>query len=411
MLQKIELKYGKKLCPVELPQSADILSIKEPVFNISKDKFKEDLLNELPANESELDSVSIVLADKTRLCSYKKYLPWLLDILHERGIEKQAITFFIAYGTHVEQSDEECLAAYGDIYGQYGFVHHDSGNKELFVLTGKTAKGTKIHIRKDILESDLIITFGALSHHYFAGYGGGRKLLFPGLGYKPDIYQNHRLFLDTDQKRLHPGCGPGQLANNPLAEDLKQIDAAQTPGKIAIHGILDSKGKVSQLIVGRSYHDFVCACKILDSFYKTSAERQYELVLASCGGFPKDINFIQAHKAINNAAMFVKDNGYLVVFAECMDGVGSDTFMEYFNHHGFIPAFKALEKNYKGNGGTALSMMAKTKRINIFLKTRLGDKLCSQMGMKKIETKRIPLLIKEFQNDMACIANASLLIR
>ena len=41
----------------------------------------------------------------------------------------------------------------------------------------------------------------------------------------------------------------------------------------------------------------------------------YDLVLASCGGFPKDINLIQSHKAIHNAAAFVRDGGRLVMLS------------------------------------------------------------------------------------------------
>ena len=411
MRRKIKFKYGKYSIDIALPDNTAIMSIREPLFNINKKKFLQDLYRILPENLQNSSTVAIVVADKTRLCDYKIYLPWILDILHQKGIENQQIQFFIAYGTHARQSDEECLAAYGDIYQKYRFIHHDSSDKSLFTHLGKTSIGTGVHIRKDILKSDLIITFGALSHHYFAGYGGGRKLLFPGLGYKPDIYQNHKLFLDKDGKQLNPGCRPGNFENNPLARDLKQIDDFIETQRVSIHGILDSKAKVCQLIVGKTYKDFLTACKTLDSFYKTRTGNQYELVIASCGGFPKDINFIQAHKAINNAAMFVKDRGSLIVLAECIDGIGSDTFIEYFNYRSFIQAFNVLKKDYKGNGGTALSMMTKTSRINIFLKTSLNDKICKTIGVKKVEDTMIQTLIKKFQHDIACIENASLLIR
>jgi len=411
MLKKIKFKYGKTFCDIELPEKADLLSIREPLLFINKKKFSADFSLKLPKKLSSHHTISIVIADKTRLCGYKTYLPWILEILLQKGIKNQQITFFIAYGTHARQSDKECLNVYGDLYQTYRFIHHDCNDKNLFTCLGKTPKGTKVHIRKDLIKNDLIITFGALSHHYFAGYGGGRKLLFPGLGYKPDIYQNHGLFLDKTLKKLSPGCQPGNLENNPLARDLKEIDDFIEPQRISIHGILDSKAMVCQLIVGKTYNDFLTACKTLDTYYKTKVKRQYDLVIASCGGFPKDINFIQAHKAINNASMFVKDNGRLVVLTECNDGIGSDTFIEYFRYHDFCQAFNVLEKDYKGNGGTALSMMTKTKRINIFLKTALNDKTCETIGTQKIEEDMIQTLIKKFQHDMACIENASLLIR
>lgn len=408
MHKKTHFKYGLDTVSIELPDKTDALSIREPVLNIHQEMFEEDVLNALPKELPDNAAISIVVADKTRLCGYKIYLPWILDLLHKKGIDDRQITFFIAYGTHARQSDEDCLNAYGKIYQNYRFVHHDGNDKVLFTPLGKTHKGTPVRIRKDLHTSDLIITFGALSHHYFAGYGGGRKLLFPGLGYTPDIYQNHSLFLDKTAKNLSFGCRPGNLGNNPLARDLKQIDGSVETPRVAIHGILDSKGSVCQLIVGNTYDDFLTACNTLDSFYKTGIKKKYDIVIASCGGFPKDINFIQAHKAVNNAAMFVKDKGSLILFAECTEGIGSDTFIDYFKFQDFDQAFNGIAKNYKGNGGTALSMMAKTNRINIFLKTALDDKICSRIGIRKIE----PLMIQKKMTDLdvAAIENASLLI-
>ena len=429
MSKTYKLKYGKTFLNVDLPgntktantttNNAENLNIKEPEFCITKEKFTQDFSLYLPFDLTNCTAatfaVSIVVADKTRLCDYKIYLPWLLEILQAKNILKSQIQFFIAYGTHARQSDKECCAAYGDVYKNYNFIHHDSDDKSLFTYLGKTRRGTKIHVRKDILESDLIITFGALSHHYFAGYGGGRKLLFPGLGYKPDIYHNHGLFLNKTSKKLEPGCQPGNLDNNPLADDLIQIDNFIKTPRIAIHAILDSKAKVCQLFVGKTYDDFLKACKTLDSYYKVKKKKQYDFVIASCGGFPKDINFIQAHKAIHNAARFVKDKGVLIILAQCSDGIGSDTFLEYFECDNFSHAFKKLENHYKGNGGTALSMMEKTRRINIFIQTDLDDKICQKLNIRKINNdiirkdRMIEEIIKNHQKNMAVINNASLL--
>jgi len=234
MLKKISFKYGKTDFPVKLTDRAASLSIREPDFQISSEKFISDVSPALPADLSTDKIIYIVVADKTRLCDYQTYLPWLLSALEKNGIQNRQIQIFIAYGTHKRQTDKECLQAYGQVYKTHRFIHHDSEDKHLFRRVGTTDSGTPVHLRKDLLESHLIVTFGAVSHHYFAGYGGGRKLLFPGLGYTPDIYQNHRLFLDTDSKELNIGCRPGNLENNLLAQDLKQIDTFLMPKRLAI---------------------------------------------------------------------------------------------------------------------------------------------------------------------------------
>lgn len=102
------------------------------------------------------------------------------------------------------------------------------------------------------------------------------------------------------------------------------------PAYLSIHGLLDSHGEVAAFRFGTTYDDFLAACREHDALYRAGSGEQYDLVLASAGGYPKDVNFIQSHKAINNAAAFVRDNGTLILLAECADGIGSTSFLPYF---------------------------------------------------------------------------------
>jgi len=73
-------------------------------------------------------------------------------------------------------------------------------------------------------------------------------------------------------------------------------------------------------------------------------------------------------------------------------------------------AFDHLTKHYNGNGGTALAMMAKTARIQIFMVTSLQHKLCRLIGVTRINAEETTRYIANAQ-DMAVITNASMLIR
>lgn len=414
-MKQISLKYGSRVLPFNFPDALDILRISEPEFENDRLRFyttySSNLAKILPQNLSHTSKIAVVVADKTRLCQYPDLLPILVQQLELNQAHPSNIVFYIAYGTHAPQTNSECRSAYGDIFLSKKFIHHDCRDLSLFVQIGQTERKTPVRIRKDLLDSDLIITFGAVSHHYFAGFGGGRKLLFPGLGYIDDIYHNHSLFLDLADQRLHPGCRPGQLENNPISSDLKEIYDLFNVPQVNIHGILDSRGRVCQLLIGNGYDHFLSACNLLDTCYRSISQKKYNTVIASCGGYPKDINFIQSHKAINNAALFLKDGGNLIILAECKDNIGSDTFIEYFNLSGFENAFAVISSNYKGNGGTALSMMSKTQRINIFIKTELDDTICSAMDLKKIDDQMIFKLVEQNPEDTAVIENASLLIK
>ncbi|MBN1599183.1 MAG: nickel-dependent lactate racemase [Bacteroidales bacterium] len=404
------LKYGKQFVNVELKKETIDLSVKEPDFEIDKDEFYKELFATLPAGKDRYRSVAVIISDKTRLCGYPEYLPWVTDVLIQKGTLAGNITFYVAYGTHPRQTEEESLASYGETYKQFRFVHHDCYDEESITVLGTTKRGTPITVRKDVLESSLIITFGAISHHYFAAYGGGRKLLFPGLAKREAVYYNHGLFLDREKRILEQGCRPGNLEGNPIAEDLKEIDD-KLPSKISIHGILNSKGEVRKLLFGTNYSDFSSACKLHDRYFRSAIKEQFDLVIASGGGYPKDINFIQAHKAMHNASAFVRDGGKLIILAECIDGIGSKYFMQYLEAGGFDNAFSILEKNYEGNGGTALSMMTKTNRIGIYMLTSLKEQSCKTLNVTKLKESDILTMINAERGSVAVIQNASMLVR
>jgi lactate racemase len=406
----IKLNYGKIQIPFSLPVSAIIPEFKEPEYSIVREDFVKDLQKYLPEDPERYTRVAIVVSDKTRLCGYPEYLPWLTEALLQRGALKESITFYIAYGTHPRQTEEESMNSYGRLYKEYRFIHHDCRDDAVFEIPVTTIRGTPVTVRKDIMSSTLLITFGSISHHYFAAYGGGRKLLFPGLASRKAIYHNHGLFLDREARSLATGCQPGNLEGNPLAEDLKEIDT-YLPAKISIHGIMNASGQVCRLIVGNSYDDFVAACRIHDSYYRDSSGNLYDLVVASSGGYPKDINFIQAHKSVHHAAAFVKDGGKLVVLSECIDKIASDYFLKYLEAGSFDAAFSMLEKNYEGNGGTALSMMLKTKRISIHMMTSLDESACKTLGVMKVDREQVQEIISAEKGSMAVIRNASILVR
>ena len=139
----------------------------------------------------------------------------------------------------------------------------------LFVQTGTTSSGTPVRMRKDLLKATSIVTMGPICHHYFAGYGGGRKLIFPGCGEREAIYHNHGLFLDRPKRNLTVQCQPGNLQQNPLADDLFEIQN-HLPAQLAIHGIQDSKGKICDFIIGADKLTYLDACSIHASCYEIS---------------------------------------------------------------------------------------------------------------------------------------------
>ncbi|MDA8137180.1 MAG: lactate racemase domain-containing protein [Desulfobacteraceae bacterium] len=385
-----------------------MLEAREPISHIDPPQFRQRLDQFLTQTRLDLKRPALVVADKTRLCGYPQYLPVLIEALAARGADLARLKIFIAYGTHARQSEAESLAAYGPVYNQFQWIHHQCGDDAAFETLGRTRRGTPVRLRKDLLAASDLITFGAISHHYFAGYGGGRKLIFPGLGDKAAIYANHGLFLDRAGRRLAAGCQPGVIEGNPLAEDLVEIEAFR-PADLAIHGLLDSHGQVRDFLVGQGAAHFQAACARHGACCEVPCA-PHDLVMASCGGFPKDINFIQSHKAVHHAAAFVRDGGQLIVLAQCPDGIGSQTFLPWFEMGDWNAAFDRLAANYEGNGGTALAMMAKTRRIRISLVTDLTAGVANTIGVERLSPDQARERVAGHRGTLAVIPNASLVV-
>ncbi len=404
----VEVPYGTENKTIVLQPGTLVLKAEEPEVQTSAERFRIDFESSALRSNLDLSQPVLVVTDKTRWCDYPEYLPIVTEIINRFRGKDSPFQIIIAYGTHPRQSDKESLEIYGSLYQRWPFSHHDCSDIALFSEVAVTSSGTPVRLRKDLLEASCIITMGPTCHHYFAGYGGGRKLIFPGCGERQAIFHNHGLFLDRSTGTLSPLCQPGNLTGNPLAEDLFEIESCLS-AHLAIHGIPDSTGKICNFLIGSGRTIYLEACAQHGANFEISLA-PVDTVVASCGGFPKDINFVQAHKAIHNSAGFVRDGGRLIVFAQCPDNIGSQTFLPWYTADGFNGAFQKLSTLYVGNGGTALAMMSKTRRINIALITDLDQEICAKLDVAKWSPEKTESVLHKSTGRTAWIRNAGLLI-
>jgi len=77
---KTSLRYGGGVLTFEVPGNTVFLQIREPEYTINKESFCTNFLFRLSASERDLSKVGIVVSDKTRLCGYPNYLPWIVEM-------------------------------------------------------------------------------------------------------------------------------------------------------------------------------------------------------------------------------------------------------------------------------------------------------------------------------------------
>ena len=139
--------------------------------------------------------------------------------------------------------------------------------------------------------------------HYFAGYTGGRKSLFPGLAGYETVWANHTLSME-------PGSESLILEGNPVHEDLEEALAVGIAGKqvFSIQLVLDKDHRVGFAAAGSLDETFRRAVAVADKQFVLDIERRYEVVVA-VAPHPMDCNFYQTNKAIQSGALAVEGRG------------------------------------------------------------------------------------------------------
>ena len=383
---KYLLKYGNVKREIKIIGGIFLGSL-EPKKTIENRKENEIIKSALkkPVNSTNLrkfvqpeDRILIVIPDKTRLSRLNIVLPEVFRELKYSGIENSNIKFIFANGSHSKQSKDEKEKIIGKKYFKsYEILEHDAYDSTNILYFGRTDRGTKVYLNKIIKESDKIITIGAVSHHYFAGFGGGAKMIFPGLAYYKTIEQNHKRSISNC--KLNNKCLSGVLKDNPIYEDLSQV-VNIIPPVFSICMMLDEKGKIIAAKTGDIIKSHKSISELINKKYRIKIKKKSDLVVCSSGGYPKDINIIQTHKAIYNAYQAVKENGVIICFAECKDGIGSKTFLDWFGYNK-KDLKKNISKNYSLNAQTALSVIEKTGKVNIILISKLDQDIVKKMGM------------------------------
>lgn len=329
------------------------------------------------------DSLAIVVSDITRYSATEVLLPVLLEESDAAGVPRGRVTVFVARGTHRAQTVDELRRIVGPAIDS-GIRVAQSDPDGPVVEVGRTARGTPVRLSMALLEHDRIAITGTLSFHYFAGFGGGRKALVPGCAARETAVATHSHVFLPDRGK-HPRAASGVLDGNPVHEDLVEA-VSMAPPAFLLNTLLGPDGMVFDAVAGhwRTAHEE--GARRYAAVFGIGLPGRFPLVVASAGGFPKDINFIQAHKALDHAFLAVATGGTLVLLAECPDGFGSAEFFPWFRHGDADAMETALREGYRIYGQTAHATRVKTQACRVVLVSSLQPDDVRAMGMTPAES-------------------------
>lgn len=362
------LPYGKSHLTFHLPDPFEVeILIPEslPLIEDVKSALQQGFVEPLGSRRLEdfigASSVGIVINDKTRPIPRPNPIHMLLDHLEKLHIPKEAITLFVGSGTHTPMTAEELHEILDDeIIAHYHIKVHDCDQSPMVDL-GTTAYQTPIRINEAFYECELKITMGNIEPHHFMGFSGGVKTAAIGLTGRETITANHAM-LTREQSRS------GLFYINPMRRDLEEIGQ-----KAGIHftlgTILDENKHIIRILFGEPVSVMKAAIPAVRQLFGITVPEPYDLVVASPGGWPKDINLYQAQKGLTHAARITRDGGWVVLLAACPEGSGSQSFEDYItsteSHQAILNEFG--EGFFQVGPHKAFQIARDAVRVNIVL--------------------------------------------
>jgi nickel-dependent lactate racemase len=317
---------------------------------------------------NENTSVAIAINDPTRPIPYHLILPPLLRYLLKAGARSENISFFIATGTHNSPSMEELsLIIPASIFENYRTIVHNCDDYNNLEYLGVSKAGTPVYINKRYYYSDIKILTGHIEPHHFMGFSGGYKSAVIGLGGRKTIEANHKLI-------CNPASKMNRFYSNPMRMDVEDI-GERIGIDCALNVVLDDTKRIVGVFFDSPGTVMRKGIELSRRISQIDTQTKYDLVICSAGGFPKDINLYQAQKAITHAALFVRDDGVIILAAECRNGFGSEKFRSFIEDHQspalVIQAFE--HSSFCIGPHKAYQLALQAQKFHIILVSELSD--------------------------------------
>jgi nickel-dependent lactate racemase len=355
------------------------------------------------------DTVCIVFPDWTRHYREGELLAPLIAELEHRGIDARRIRLLCGGGTHRRSTPEELREKLGaglyDRFQALGNLHvHDCDATGELAYLGTTSRGTPVKLNRVACEADRVILVGGIVPHYFAGYGGGRKAVIPGIAGRETIAANHGLNLDPHEDRIEPGVDIGRLEGNPIAEDMLEAARMLAPSGI-LNVVLNREREIAGIFAGDLEVAFLAGCRFAAEQFFVPLEERADLVIGAAGPAR---DWVQSHKCLYNIHRACKPDGIKVLVAPCSEGIGNDRLIGWLRLGEPRRVLARLRVEAEINGQTAFSTL--TRGPGTVMVTELPAETVAAMKMTPARTVEQALELAAARLRERGIAEPSILV-
>ncbi len=305
--------YGDKSLSLDFPVNWRVrkcLMAGHGSLPLSSEQIKKRLgspIGTVPLNQlaKEKKECAIIVDDLTRPTKASQIIPHVVSALIEAGFTKDKIRFVMALGCHHWMRLGDLRKKLGlDIPERFHVFEHNPYENNVYV--GKTKHGVPLHVNKEVMSCDLKITIGSIIPHQSAGFGGGGKIVLPGVASIDTITEHHKM--------LRQGIGAGRVADN-LQRQTSDEAARMVGIDFSVNAILNENRDCCEIVCGEPVEAFRKGVEIARKHYSTKTEDDVDIAIVN--GYPMEN---EAYKALRIGIDSVREGGDVVILLHTPEG-------------------------------------------------------------------------------------------
>lgn len=260
------------------------------------------------------DEVVVIADDITRPTPRQLIIPPLLDELNQAGVQDDDITILIALGTHRYMGREEITECFGaKLLKRVDIINHRWEEPAELVKAGKTEMGTPIVINRLVMEADFVLGVGSIVPHCQAGWGGGAKIIQPGVCSEETTSETHMLAARQDDYLKIAGD-----VDNPVRQEMERV-AIKAGLRFILNVVFNVDFEVIKVVAGDPVKAHREGVKEAGKIFVRPIEALADIVIVDAK--PADIDYWQGIKPLSYARHGVKQDGIIILVGDFPDGV------------------------------------------------------------------------------------------
>jgi nickel-dependent lactate racemase len=231
-------------------------------------------------------------------------MPEILDRLNRAGVPDERITGICALGTHPIPTMEQLKKKVGDqVFSRLqGHIFSHDPKASDNVIIGRTHRGTLVEVNRYVAFADLIIGVGECMPHPVAGFGGGFKIVMPGVCSYRSVASHHFTWMRHRSSRVN------RLEGNSFFEEI--VDAGRLSRmSFKLDFIINDKKEVIKAFAGDPVAEHREASNYAASLYLVPLQKLADITITSA--FPLEVG-VQATKALTMAGFCTRSGGAIV---------------------------------------------------------------------------------------------------